>query len=266
MNELIVREYLGKGIEFKIINGKVYANATSMCKAFGKAPKDWLRTEQTKRYISNLEQKANMPNELIIVSKGGNVEESGTWVYEKLVLNLAQWLDVEFELWCDEQISTLIREGSVSLKPKSEEDMLLELFPTANANLIALTAHNIREVKSLTKEVIHKEEVIVGLVDDIDLATKRQRITQIVRHRSKNYAERYNLLYVEFEKKYKINLSRRIETYNETHKPKCKNKMEYIDVVMNKIPELYEICCKLFENDIESLKQEWESTIKRETV
>lgn len=265
MNELIVREYLGKGIEFKIINGKVYANALSMTDSV--KLDNWKRSPNTKKYTEALENNRSVDStEWIISKKGGVLEEQGTWIHEKLILSLARYISVEFELWCDEQISTLIREGSVSLKPKSEEDMLLELFPTANANLIALTAHNIREVKSLTKEVIHKEEVIVGLVDDIDLATKRQRITQIVRHRSKNYAERYNLLYVEFEKKYKLNLSRRMETYNETHKPKCKNKMEYIDVVMNKIPELYEICCKLFENDIESLKQEWDSTIKRESM
>ena len=34
MNELIVKEYLGSNIEFKIINGSVYANATSMASAF----------------------------------------------------------------------------------------------------------------------------------------------------------------------------------------------------------------------------------------
>jgi sporulation protein YlmC with PRC-barrel domain len=262
MNELIVREYLGKGIEFKIINGKVYANATSMCKAFGKLFADWRRLKQTEEMVNEVSEAMGIPiGDLVIVENG-----IGSMVHEELVLELANWINVKFRRWCQTQITILLREGSVSLKPKSEEDMLLELFPTANANLIALTAHNIREVKSLTKEVIHKEEVIVGLVDDIDLATKRQRITQIVRHRSKNYAERYNLLYVEFEKKYHIDIKRRMETYNETHKPKCKNKMEYIDVVMNKIPELYEICCKLFENDIESLKQEWDSTIKRESM
>ena len=75
MNELIVKEYLGNGIEFKVVDGEVYANATSMCKSFNKTPKDWLRTAQTQRYISALEQKDNNPNEFIISSKGGNVED-----------------------------------------------------------------------------------------------------------------------------------------------------------------------------------------------
>ena len=115
MNELIIREYLGNGIEFKVVDGEVYANATSMCKPFGKLAKDWLKTAQTQRYISALEQKENNPNGFTISSKGGIVENSGTWIHEKLVLRLASWLDVELELWIDEQISTLLREGEVKI-------------------------------------------------------------------------------------------------------------------------------------------------------
>ena len=115
MNELIVKEYLGNGIEFKVVDGEVYANATSMCKSFNKTPKDWLRTAQTQRYISALEQKANMPNEMVSSIRGGDITEQGTWIHEKLVLRLASWLDVAFELWIDEQISTLLREGEVKI-------------------------------------------------------------------------------------------------------------------------------------------------------
>ena len=92
MNELIVKEFLGNGIEFKVVDGEVYANATSMCKSFNKTPKDWLRTAQTQRYISALEQKANMPNEMVSSIRGGDITEQGTWIHEKLVLRLASWL------------------------------------------------------------------------------------------------------------------------------------------------------------------------------
>jgi len=47
MNKLIVKEYLGNGIEFKVVDGEVYANATSMCKPFGKLFADWKRLKQT---------------------------------------------------------------------------------------------------------------------------------------------------------------------------------------------------------------------------
>lgn len=116
MKDLIVKEYLGNGIEFKIIDGVVYANATSMCKAFGKLPKDWLKTDQTQEYISELGRKEKSPNGLVKVVQGGKANEQGTWIHEKLILDLARWLNVKFRVWCDEQIATLLREGNVSIK------------------------------------------------------------------------------------------------------------------------------------------------------
>lgn len=119
--------------------------------------------------------------------------------------------------------------------------------------IFAQTLRTVREqnetIERQRKEISHKEDVIIGLVEDIDLATKRQRITQIVRHGADgNYQERYNLLYMEFERKYHCDLKRRMKTCN--LKPKAKNKMDYIDREMNMIPQLYEIACKLFENDV----------------
>ena len=116
------------------------------------------------------------------------------------------------------------------------------------------------------KEITHKEDVIIGLTDDIDLASKRQRINQIIRFGANGrYAERYSLLYREFEKKYHINIKRRLLNPDvKKLKPKVNSKMKYIDSVLNKIPELYEISCKLFENDVDKLKQQWEHAIRRD--
>lgn len=119
-----------------------------------------------------------------------------------------------------------------------------------------------KQIKTQEKEISYKEDVIIGLVDNIDLAEKRQRITQIIRKNANhNYAERYGLLYAEFERKFHCDLSRRIESCD--IKPRIKNKMDYIDRVMNMIPQLYEIACKLFENDVEILKREWDSTCSK---
>lgn len=98
--------------------------------------------------------------------------------------------------------------------------------------------------------------MIIGLVDDISLAEKRQILNRVVRYNHANYRERWSVLYREFENKYHINLQHRFEAYNESHKPKCKGKLDYIDKVMNKVPELYEIATKLFENDIKALVEE----------
>ena len=97
-----------------------------------------------------------MPNEMVSKNKGGDINDQGTWIHERLVLRLASWLDVEFELWIDEQISTLLREGEVKITKQDsyiiknpverakrwieeyEEKVLLENKIQENAPLVSL--------------------------------------------------------------------------------------------------------------------------------
>ena len=111
-------------------------------------------------------------------------------------------------------------------------------------------------IENQKKEIEHRENVIIGLVDNITLAEKRQILNRVVRYNHANYRERWSVLYREFENKYHINLQHRFDAYNENHKPKCKGKLDYIDKVMNKVPELYEIAAKLYENDVKALVEE----------
>lgn len=171
----------------------------------------------------------------------------------------------KFESWIfDEVLPTIRKTGGYV----NNEQMFINTYlPFADDNTKVLFGQilgTIRQqnevIEKQKKEITYKEDVIIGLVGDIDLATKRQRIVQIVRHCPKgNYQERFRLLYEEFERKYHCNLKRRMESND--LKPKAKNTMDYIDRGMNMIPELYEIACKLFENDVEELKAEWERIV-----
>lgn len=170
-----------------------------------------------------------------------------------------------FKHWVTAEVLPTIRKTGGYVN--SDELFINTYFPFADENtktMFCQTLKTVREqneiIQKQQKEIMHKEDVIIGLVEDIDLATKRQRITQIVRHcEKKNYQERYRLLYDEFSRKYHCDLKYRME--NDILKPKAKNTMDYIDRRMNMIPQLYEIACKLFENDVEALKAEWESVI-----
>ena len=172
----------------------------------------------------------------------------------------------KFEEWvCDEILPSIRKTGGYV----SNEDLFVNTYlPFADESTRALFSQTLKVVREQNeviqqqkKEIMHKEDVIIGLVGDIDLATKRQRITQIVRHcKNRNYQERYMLLYSEFERKYHCNLKLRMES--DILKPKAKNTMDYIDRGMDMIPELYEITCKLFENDVEELKTEWEHIVE----
>ena len=57
--------------------------------------------------------------------------------------------------------------------------------------------------------------------------------------------------------KYHIKLNEQLDKYNLYNKPKLKGKVDYIDKVMNKIPELYEIACKLYESDVKEIFVEY---------
>jgi len=126
----------------------------------------------------------------------------------------------------------------------------------AYANEVELNEKLQLENTKLGKEVDYKTDVIHALTSSIDVASKRQLLNRVVRYKGANFRERYHELYKQFEMKYHMNLELRITRYNTTHKPKVKNKLDYIDNVLDMIPELYEIACKLYEGDIQSLCNE----------
>ena len=112
MNAIINADFNGFNVSFR---NDAYINATAIAKQFGKRPVDYLKTEQTQRYIAALT--ANLSKvkkitlkeiQLVIVKKGGNVAESGTWLHPKLAIDFARWLSPEFAVWCDEQIERIL--------------------------------------------------------------------------------------------------------------------------------------------------------------
>ena len=132
------------------------------------------------------------------------------------------------------------------------DDQTKLLFKTT---LQTVNAQN-EMIKKQQVELDYKEDVIIGLVDEIDLASKRQILNRVLRHSHSNYGDRWRILYKNFDEKYHIDTKRRMEKYNATNKKKVKNRLDYIDTVMNKLPELYEIAAKLFHEDIDKLVQE----------
>ncbi len=115
--EIITREYEGIEIYFSSeTNLNIYLNATKTAKNFGKKPDDWLRTDQTKKYIKAVSDRfANMRNDLVIVKQGGKAEEQGTWIHKKLIIAFARWLSPDFAVWCDEIIEEVLKTGNYSI-------------------------------------------------------------------------------------------------------------------------------------------------------
>ena len=149
------------------------------------------------------------------------------------------------------QIIRAFMEYGKTKTPTNYLDALKQLVVAEEQKLVAEKLH-----KETVKELEYKEDIIITLVDDIDLASMRQVLNRVVRHNGAKYIERWRELYKQFSLKYHCNLQMRLDTYNKNNKLKLKNKLDYIDHKMNKLPQLYQIACKLYENDIKALTKE----------
>ena len=101
---------------------EAWFNATEIAAMFGRRPIDWLRLPETERYIQALckrEAEKQGKSEVrkshfVKTKKGGDLSQpgaQGTWLHPKLAVAFARWCDIDFALWCDEQIEALISSG-----------------------------------------------------------------------------------------------------------------------------------------------------------
>lgn len=117
MNNTVVYDYKGSQISF-ISGENVMVNATQMAKSFGKSPKDFLKTEQTKRFIAALsEVKKILSTDLVRVVYGDN---GGTWMHEDVALEFARWLNPALAIWCNDRIKELLKTGVTTVSNDDE--------------------------------------------------------------------------------------------------------------------------------------------------
>jgi hypothetical protein len=173
MQQIVIKNWNGFPIEFEEIDGQLMANATAMCAAYNKKPSEWLRLPTSERYIKALEAKWENPIALINTRLGGLGGGGGTWIHEKLILKLAQWLSIDFELQCDEWLAELLRTGKVELaKPKPLTQLETLKVMIDNAVLLeqrqTIIELELEEVKVEVKELGH---TIVNQVHELNYFT-----------------------------------------------------------------------------------------------
>ncbi|KEI90759.1 transporter [Clostridium botulinum B2 433] len=233
------------------INNKPYAVANDVLKALGYAEGSWRTT------LSRKCKGVTKCNGLKVNGVEVNLIPEGD-IY-RLITGSHLPSAEKFEVWVFDQVLPTIRKTGGYV---ASEDLFINTYlpylDEQSKMVFRNTLETVRKQNEIIalkeKEIEHKEDVIVGLVDEISLAEKRQILNRVVRYKGANYRERWNELYKQFEMKYHIeSIKNKLEKYNKNHKPKLKSKVDYIDKVMNKIPELYEIACKLYENDVREL-------------
>ncbi|WP_066111367.1 KilA-N domain-containing protein [Gallibacterium salpingitidis] len=103
MSNIITADFNGIQVFFQ---DDAYLNATAIAKHFNKVPVEWLRLETTQQYIDLLSKKLNMGKSHILKTTRG--VNGGTWLHRRLAVPFARWLNVEFAIWCDEQIEKIL--------------------------------------------------------------------------------------------------------------------------------------------------------------
>ena len=94
MKGLITSQYDGQELSF---NEQGWFNATQAASKFNKSVHEWVRLPDTQKYLDALIRKyGKIP---YLKTKRGN--NGGTWLHPKLAVRFAQWLDIDFALWCD---------------------------------------------------------------------------------------------------------------------------------------------------------------------
>jgi len=131
----------------------------------------------------------------------------GTWIHEKLILKLAQWLDVNFEIWCDERIAELMKHGFTATSNKLEELELLKLFKSMESRIARL-------------EQGGSNMLLIGnapdpMVQETKRASIRRIINQYCHKYNADYRSVWNTVYERLFYNYGVNLRVVVRRKNE---------------------------------------------------
>lgn len=157
--DIQIFEYNGNSISFGK-EGNVMVNATEMAKAFGKRPNDYLSLPTTNELIKAITRKSGNSENQIVTTKVGTPQfGGGTWMHEDLALDFAQWLSVDFKLWCNDRIKELLQYGMTATQPTLEQminnpDLVISL---------ATQLKNEREEKQRLQAQAEQQQVTIEL-------------------------------------------------------------------------------------------------------
>ncbi|WP_075180572.1 KilA-N domain-containing protein [Pantoea sp. 1.19] len=120
MSNIIPIQFEGHPMRF---NEDGWFDATTAADKFGKEPAQWLRLPETVRYLHALEVRYGKIT-YVKTSRARKDRGGGTWLHPKLAVRFAQWLSVDFEIWCDEQIDAIIRNAGY----QSDDERIKAIF------------------------------------------------------------------------------------------------------------------------------------------
>lgn len=195
------------------------------------------------------------------------INESGLY---SLILSSKLESAKTFKHWVTAEVLPTIRKTGGYIN-QAQEDLFIDTYmPFLDENYKNLFKLNLQALDQQNK-TIRKQKVIIETqkqdikdfqealdtyTKDVPLATKRMLINRLIRFPGTNFGLRWMVLYREFDNVYHMSVKSRMNKYNVTHTPMCKSQMEFIDLHLGMVNELFDLAVKLFKSDYEALIQQ----------
>lgn len=211
---------------------------------------------------------------VVIPDSGSNYKSKATIINESGLYSLILSSKLEsaktFKHWVTAEVLPTIRKTGGYIN-QGQEDLFIDTYmPFLDENYKNLFKLNLQALdqqnKTIRKQKIIIEtqkqdikdfqEVLDAYTKDVPLATKRMLINRLIRFPGTNFGLRWMVLYREFDNVYHMSVKARMNKYNATHTPMCKSQMEFIDLHLGMVNELFDLAVKLFKSDYEALIQQ----------
>lgn len=181
MNNPVIYSYKGSEISF-MNSDSVMINATQMAKPFNKRPNDYLVLPSTNQLINAITRKSGIAeNQLVITERGGL--NPGTWLHEDVALDFAQWLSVDFRLWCNDRIKELLKTGVATVSNDDEAiayamQVLNKRLDEAKAAKAMLEQQNTYLTNEI-KEAAPKVQYVNNVLQSVNTYTSTQMAKEL---------------------------------------------------------------------------------------
>lgn len=149
-------QYNNNPVTFRMDGGITYVSATEMAKPFGKRPNDYLSLPSTNELVKAITRKSGIAeNQLIKINRGGL--NPATWLHEDVALDFAQWLSVDFRLWCLDRLKELLKYGITATQPTIET--IIDDPDNAIKLLTALKQERAERQRLAEQNELHKQQL-----------------------------------------------------------------------------------------------------------
>ena len=175
MTASLVRiDYQGMPVNF---NEDGWFNATAAAAHYGKEVYEWLRLPETRRYLDALSRRHGINREnpgFWIKTRRGKA--GGTWLHPRLGVRFAQWLNVDFAVWCDEQIEGFLKGQHPHFDWKRARSQATASFKMMNDALKLVREESGKATAS--HHFINEARLINGVLSGQFSALDRERLSE----------------------------------------------------------------------------------------